>query len=42
MEKIPVLSALVKPPVERNWEVTSATTLSKLLDLPEFKVTHFE
>jgi transposase len=42
METIPLLSARVKQTAERVWEVVSAATLSKLLDLPEFKVTHIE
>ena len=42
METIPLLPALVKHTAEREWEETSASTLSKLLGLAEFKVTHFE
>lgn len=45
MGTIPLLPEVVKSTKEiavRVWERVSATTLTKLLDLPEFKVTHIE
>lgn len=45
MGTIPLLPAVIKrtrQAAKRTWETVSAATLSKLLELPEFKVTHIE
>ena len=41
-ETIALLPAGVKQAAERMWEQVTAATLSELLDLVEFSVTHFE
>lgn len=45
METIPLLPAVIKytkQAARRTWEAVSAATLTSLLGLPEFKVTHVE
>jgi transposase len=45
MGTIPLLPAVIKcarQAAKRTWETVSAATLSTLLELPEFKVTHME
>lgn len=45
MRTIPLLPAVVKrvqSVAQRTWEAISAATLTQWLELPEFKVTHFE
>ena len=42
IEKIALLPASVKRAAKRAWEQVTAETLTRLLDLPEFRVTHFK
>jgi len=42
MKSIALLTAGVKQATKRIWEVVSAATLTEVLDLPEFKVSHVD